>query len=150
MDYTCFNTEIATGPCPELSLPLSKDELDDLWFYCVLEFSHLLDVPVRAISSGSGPSDYSPILVPQGTQQDVIFALEHLPSNCTNHSSFNDPNDTALIPAPAISMEELTDLTARSPYTYPVSKQKLDRRHWLTLLPIGCAWWLARAPTSPM
>jgi hypothetical protein len=127
MDYTCFNTEIATGPCPELSLPLSKDELDDLWFYCVLEFGHLLDVPVRA--SSSGPSDYSPILVPQGTQQDVTFAPEHLPSNCTNHPSLNDPNDTALTPASAISMGELTDRTAQSPYTYPVSKQKLDRRH---------------------
>jgi hypothetical protein len=50
MDYTCIN-ESATGPWPELSLPLSEEELDDLWFYCALEFGHLLDTPVRGISS---------------------------------------------------------------------------------------------------
>ena len=52
MDHTCFNTGIATGPWPELSLPLSEEELDDLSFYCILEFGHVLDIPVRKISSG--------------------------------------------------------------------------------------------------
>ena len=54
MDFTCFNTEIATrrhGPWPELSYPLTEEELDDLWFFYVLEFGHL-DITVRVISSG--------------------------------------------------------------------------------------------------
>jgi hypothetical protein len=109
MDHTCFNTGIATGPWPELSLPLSEEELDDLSFYCILEFGH--------------------VLVPQGTQQDVISAPELLLSNCTNYPRFDDPNDTALTPGPAMPMGKLTELTAQSPYTYPVSKQKLDRQH---------------------
>jgi hypothetical protein len=54
MDFSCFNTEIATqpGPCPELSNPLTEEELDDLWFFYALEFGHLQDTPVRVISSG--------------------------------------------------------------------------------------------------
>ena len=126
MGYPCVNTEIATGPWPKLSPPLSEEELDDLWFYYVLEFGHLLDIPVRAISLWGMRLNYSPILVPQETEQDVISAPERLPSHCTNHPSFNDPNDSALTPAPAISMGELDDLTAQSPYKYPVSKQKLQ------------------------
>ena len=31
-------------------------------------------------------------------------------------------------------MEESTDLVTQSSYTYPVSKQNLDRRHWFTVL----------------
>ena len=53
MGYPCVNTDIATEPWPKLSPPLSEEELDDLWFYYVLEFGHLLDIPVRAISSGT-------------------------------------------------------------------------------------------------
>jgi len=54
MDFSCFNTEIATrpAPCPELSHPLTEEELDDLWFFYVLEFGDLLDIPVRVITSG--------------------------------------------------------------------------------------------------
>jgi hypothetical protein len=52
MNYTCFNTDIATQSWPELSLPLTKEELEALWNYCALEISHLPDIPVRAISSG--------------------------------------------------------------------------------------------------
>jgi hypothetical protein len=53
MDFSCFNTETATrpAPCPELSYPLTEEELDDLWFLYVLEFGHL-GIPVSAISSG--------------------------------------------------------------------------------------------------
>jgi hypothetical protein len=73
-------------------------------------------------------------LLPQVAQQDVISAPEHLPSNCTDHPSFKDPNDTALAPAPAIAGES-TNPAAQSPYTYSVSKQKLDRRHCLPRYP---------------
>jgi hypothetical protein len=54
MDFSCLNTEIATrrGHLPELSDPLTEEELEELWFFYVLEFGHLLDIPVRAISSG--------------------------------------------------------------------------------------------------
>jgi hypothetical protein len=53
MDLSCFDTKIATrfGPWPELSYPLTEEEVDDLWFFYVLKFGHLLDIPVRAISS---------------------------------------------------------------------------------------------------
>jgi hypothetical protein len=53
MDYSNFNTEIAArpGPRPELGDPLTEEELEELWFSYVLEFGHLLDIPVRAISS---------------------------------------------------------------------------------------------------
>lgn len=50
MAYTCLD-EIASGPSPELSLPLSDEELDDLWFYWVLDFSRPEDISVRTISS---------------------------------------------------------------------------------------------------
>jgi hypothetical protein len=54
MDFSCFNPEIATrpGPWPELSYPLTEEELDELWFFYVLELGHPLDIPVRAVSSG--------------------------------------------------------------------------------------------------
>jgi hypothetical protein len=77
---------------------------------------------------------FSPILVPQSTPQDIISAPEHMPSSFTNHPSFNDANDIALTLAPITSMEESTDLVTQSSYTYPVSIQKLDRRHWFTVL----------------
>ncbi len=53
MAFTSFNTENATrpGPWPEPSYPLTEEELEELWFFYVLEFGHLLDIPVRAISS---------------------------------------------------------------------------------------------------
>jgi hypothetical protein len=53
MVFTSFNTENATRPghWPELSYQLTEEELEELWFFYVLEFGHLLDIPVRAISS---------------------------------------------------------------------------------------------------
>ncbi len=52
MNYTYFNTDIATQSWPELSLPLTEEELEALRNYCVLELGHLPDIPVRAIFSG--------------------------------------------------------------------------------------------------
>ena len=53
MDFASFNTEIATQPrWPELSYSLTEEELEDSWFIYILGSSHLLDIPVSAISSG--------------------------------------------------------------------------------------------------
>lgn len=51
MDITSFSTT-RPGPWAELSSPLTEEDLEELWFFYVLEFGHLLDIPVRAISSG--------------------------------------------------------------------------------------------------
>ena len=57
MIFTSFNTEDLNAtrlePWPEQSYPLTEEELEELWFLYVLEFGHLLDIPVRAISSRS-------------------------------------------------------------------------------------------------
>ena len=54
MDLSKFNAEITArpGPRPELGDLLTEEELEGLWFSYALEFGHLLDIPVRAISSG--------------------------------------------------------------------------------------------------
>lgn len=55
MEFSNFNTAITARPGrrPELGDPLTEEELQELWFSYVLEFGHLLDIPVRAISSGT-------------------------------------------------------------------------------------------------
>ena len=51
--YQLFNIEIATrlGPWPKLSCLLTDEELEELWFFYVLEFGHVLDLPLRAVST---------------------------------------------------------------------------------------------------
>ena len=138
MDFSCFNTEIATRPerCPELSSPLTEEELDDLWFFYALEFGHL-DIPVRAISSGPWGTTHR-FLVPQETHQNAMSALEHLPSSCTSYQKFNDIDDTAFTPDPTTSMGQLTDLIAQSSYTFPVSKQRSTIDIGLPCCAAGC------------
>ena len=54
MDFVSVNPEtvIRPGPGPEPSYPLTEKELVELWFFFILELGHLLDIPVRVISSG--------------------------------------------------------------------------------------------------
>ena len=74
-------------------------------------------------------SGYSHTSVPQSMHGDLISAPRQLYSVASDLPNFNAVNDTAFPPAPATSMGTFTNLTTQPNYTYPVSKQRFDRRH---------------------